>query len=234
MVLSELAKGPGLLSEPMFSRLRKAGFPVRMLEIQYRMHPSIASFPSTQFYDGRLRSGVSEEQRKAPAGFAWPNVKKPVAFLTTPNSAQEMSKASSKLNDFEAGKVRQVIQDLLAVGDITDNEIGVITPYKAQLKLITDKMKGLANVSVRTVDGFQGQERDLIVFSAVRCNEHGFVGFLDDAKRMNVLLTRARKGLIVIGNKQTLQECELWNDWIQWVEKNKLESECTPDGATGK
>ena len=51
---------------------------------------------------------------------------------------------------------------------------------------------------------------------------------------MNVLLTRARKGLIVIGNKQTLQECELWNDWIQWVEKNKLESECTPDGATGK
>lgn len=229
MVLCELVKGPDLLSVPMFSRLRQVGLPVRMLDIQYRMHPFIASFPSNQFYDGRLQSGVSEEERSAPAGFLWPNKHIPVAFLTTPNMALESSKVSSKSNDFEARQVCEVVRDLLKAEDVTNKTIGVITPYKAQLKLITDKIKGFENVSVRTVDGFQGQERDVIVFSAVRCNEHGYVGFLDDSKRMNVLLTRARRGMIVIGNKQTLQACDLWRKWIEWVEENKLTRDCAPD-----
>ena len=233
MVRCELAKGDNLLSTPLFSRLRQVGLPVRMLDIQYRMHPSIGLFPSTQFYDGRLRSGLSEEERKAPSGFNWPNKNMPIAFLSTPNSAEEMSKASSKQNDFEARQVCEVVRDLLKAGDVTSEGIGVITPYRAQLKLISDKIKTLENVSVRTVDGFQGQERDVIVFSAVRCNEHGFVGFLDDGKRMNVLLTRARSGMIVIGNKQTLEKCDLWRKWIEWVEKNKLTRVCTPDEIGG-
>ena len=233
MVLCELAKGPNLLSTSMFSRLRQVGVPVRMLDIQYRMHPSIALFPSRQFYDGRLKSGVSEEQRKAPAGFNWPNSNIPVVFLTTPNSAEEMCKASSKQNDFEARQVCEVVGDLLKAGNVTSEEIGVITPYRAQLKLISEKAKQFENVSIRTVDGFQGQERDIIVFSAVRCNEHGFVGFLDDEKRMNVLLTRARRGMIVIGNKRTLEKSDLWKKWIQWVEENKLSRDCTPDDARG-
>ena len=233
MVLCELAKGPDLLSTSLFSRLRQVGLPVRMLDVQYRMHPSIALFPSSQFYNGKLRSGVSEEERRAPAGFTWPNKNIPVAFLNTPNSAEETSKASSKLNDFEARQVCEVVLDLLKAGDVTSEGIGIVTPYRAQLKLISDKTKQLENVSVRTVDGFQGQERDVIVFSAVRCNEHGFVGFLDDAKRMNVLLTRARRGMIVIGNKQTLQKCDLWKKWIEWVEENKLSRDCTPDEVTG-
>ena len=147
--------------------------------------------------------------------------------------ALESSKVSSKSNDFEARQVCEVVRDLLKAEDVTNKTIGVITPYKAQLKLITDKIKGF-DVSVRTVDGFQGQERDVIVFSAVRCNEHGYVGFLDDSKRMNVLLTRARRGMIVIGNKQTLQACDLWRKWIEWVEKNKLTRDCAPDVVSGK
>lgn len=234
MVLCELAKAPNLLTVSMFSRLRTVGLPVRMLNVQYRMHPSIAFFPSSQFYDGRLNNGVSDEERRAPKGFNWPNKTKPVAFLKTPDFAQENSKASSKLNDFEARQVYEVVRDLLKAGDVTNEGIGVITPYRAQLKLIADKIKEFENVSVRTVDGFQGQERDVIVFSAVRCNEHGFVGFLDDEKRMNVLLTRARRGMIVIGNKKTLGKCDLWNKWIEWVEENELARDCTPDEVTGK
>lgn len=234
MVLCEHAKGPDLLTTSLFSRLRKVGLPVRMLNVQYRMHPSIALFPSCQFYDGKLTNGVSEDKRRAPTGFDWPNKNKPVVFLKTPDRAQENSKASSKLNDFEATQVYQVICDLLKAGDVSNEGVGVITPYKAQLKLIADKMKDIENVSVRTVDGFQGQERDVIVFSAVRCNEQGFVGFLDDQKRMNVLLTRARRGMIVIGNKTTLQKCDLWKKWIEWVEKNNLARDCTQDDATGR
>ncbi|PFX23271.1 uncharacterized protein LOC111333194 [Stylophora pistillata] len=75
MVLSEIAKGPDLLTCSMFSRLRKEGVPVRMLNVQYRMHPSIALFPSRQFYDGKLINGVAESERKAPTGFVWPNEK---------------------------------------------------------------------------------------------------------------------------------------------------------------
>lgn len=234
MVLCELAKGPDLLTLSMFSRLRKVGLPVRMLNVQYRMHPSIASFPSGQFYDGKLNNGVSDDERTAPRGFNWPNRNKPVAFLKMPDFAQENSKASSKLNDFEARQVCEVVRDLLKAGDVSNEGLGVITPYKAQLKLIADKIKEFENVSVRTVDGFQGQERDVIVFSAVRCNEHGFVGFLDDEKRMNVLLTRARRGMIVIGNKTTLQKCDLWKKWIEWVEENKLARDCTLDDVTGR
>ena len=234
MVLCEDAKGPGLLTASLFSRLRKVGLPVRMLNVQYRMHPSIALFPSGQFYDGKLTNGVSEDARRAPTGLNWPNKNKPVAFLKTPDSALENSRASSKLNDFEARQVYQVIRDLLNAGDVSNEGVGVITPYKAQLKLIADKIKEFENVSVRTVDGFQGQERDVIVFSAVRCNEHGFVGFLDDEKRMNVLLTRARRGMIVIGNKATLQKCDLWKKWIEWVEENNLARDCNQDGVTGR
>ena len=129
-----------------------------------------------------------------------------------------------------------VVSDLLGAGDVTSDGIGVITPYQAQLKLILDKMKqkNLGNVSVRTVDGFQGQERDVIVFSAVRCNEHGFIGFLNDDKRMNVLLTRARRGMIVIGNKKTLEHCELWKAWINWVDENKLARDCPQENVTGE
>lgn len=234
MVLSDRAKGPDLLTCSMFSRLRQVGLPVRMLNVQYRMHPSIALFPSSQFYNGKLNNGVSEEERKAPAGFIWPNEKEPVVLLNTPNWAQENSKGSSKSNDFEARQVCEVVRDLLKAGDVTSDRIGVITPYQAQLKLISDKMKEFENVSIRTVDGFQGQERDVIVFSAVRCNEHGFVGFLDDEKRMNVLLTRARRGMIVIGNKKTLGKCELWKKWIDWVEENNLTRDCPQDNMTGK
>lgn len=232
MVLCDLAKGPNLLSTSLFSRLRQAGFSVRMLDIQYRMHPSIAWFPSRQFYDGRLNSGVTGEERKAPTGFNWPNKNIPVAFLTTPNSAEETCKASSKQNVFEAKQVCEVVLQLLNAKDVSEESIGIITPYRAQLKLISEK-KQLQNVSVRTVDGFQGQERDVIVFSAVRCNEHGFVGFLDDEKRMNVLLTRARRGMIVIGNRQTLGKCDLWKKWIDWVDDNKLSRGCTPDDVIG-
>jgi len=79
---------------------------------------------------------------------------------------------------------------------------------------------------IRTVDGFQGQERELIVFSAVRANDdgHGWkqIGFLDDPHRMNVLLTRARRGLVVVGNRDTLASDELWKSWIDYVDHHKL------------
>jgi len=82
------------------------------------------------------------------------------------------------------------------------------------------------DIDIRTVDGFQGQEREVIVFSAVRANDdgHGWkqVGFLDDPHRMNVLLTRARRGLVVVGNRDTLASDELWKSWIDYAGRYQL------------
>ena len=216
MVQCELASQ---LSTTLFTRMRSASVKVRMLDIQYRMHPAISLFPSTTFYGSKLRNGVSSADRKSPAGFDWPNREKPVAFISMPDSCIEEGR-SSKFNSHEAQKVGQLIRDFSRAGDVSCSQIGVVTPYRAQVERISSLISDA--VSVRTVDGFQGQERDVIVFSAVRCNQDGAVGFLNDDKRLNVLLTRARRGLVVIGNRRTLANCGTWGDWIGWVDREGL------------
>merc|ERR1719482_1347598 len=103
--------------------------------------------------------------------------------------------------------------------------IGIVTPYAAQKALIEGLLRSEgfvdANqkllVETNSIDGFQGREKDVIIFSAVRSNEAGSVGFLHDWRRINVILTRARRGLIVIGNRETLQ-CDIyWGNWLKWA-----------------
>lgn len=77
-------------------------------------------------------------------------------------------------------------------------------------------------VEVRTVDGFQGREKELIILSTVRSNNYGEMGFLDDYRRMNVALTRAKRGLIVIGHRETLEQSEIWGSWIYFAECEEL------------
>ena len=102
----------------------------------------------------------------------------------------------------------------------------VITPYAGQVTLIKQYLgenRALQEVEVNSVDGFQGREKELVVVSAVRANETGECGFLSDWRRLNVTLTRARRGVIVVGNPQTLRfEKQCWGPWLEWAEKNGL------------
>jgi regulator of nonsense transcripts 1 len=79
-----------------------------------------------------------------------------------------------------------------------------------------------AGLEIKSVDGYQGREKEIIVFSAVRANEHGEIGFLRDRRRLNVAITRARRGLIVLGNTKTLRHDGTWRAWLDWAEERNL------------
>jgi regulator of nonsense transcripts 1 len=101
----------------------------------------------------------------------------------------------------------------------------VITPYAAQVRAIRDVLpESIQEIEVKTVDGYQGREKEVIVFSCVRSNSEGEVGFLSDPRRLNVALTRAKRGLIVIGDPSTLRHDENWESWLRHVRERNLEA----------
>ncbi len=99
--------------------------------------------------------------------------------------------------------------------------VGIIAPYKAQVNLLQDIFKGGdyegVNLSVNTIDSFQGQERDVVYISLVRSNEKGDIGFLSDIRRMNVAMTRAKKKLVVIGDSGTIGQHEFYAAFLDYI-----------------
>jgi len=205
-----------------------------MLDEQYRMHPDISAFPNTQFYNGKLSNGVTARQRPLPEPtYIWPSnakgKKSCVAFYPT-GGKEIQTPGKSFLNRAEADVVVSIVKELLRHG-LKPGELGVITPYMGQVVALKEALqeakipvvaKGSKNklVEVNTVDAFQGSEKDVIIISTVRANKHGQVGFLKDKRRMNVALTRAKRGLIVIGDPTTLKHDPCWNEWLQHHKAN--------------
>ena len=208
------------LSASLFERLVKKGtHPTFMLDMQRRMHPSIADFPNIHFYNGKVASNVGD--RPVIPGFPWPTEDCRVALVKTATLAEQRSDRS-KHNLTEANIVVGIVDKLIRAGN-KPGEIGIIVPYSAQRIAVQRALasRGIEDkqIMVNTVDSFQGQEKEVIVFSAVRSNNEGEVGFLDDPRRMNVMLTRARRGLIVVADAETLTRKNMhWRDWVQWVE----------------
>ena len=221
-VTSQRAEEGGL-DIPLFERLLSNGLPAHMLTTQYRMHPIIREFPSSRFYENRLDDGCSSSDRPPVAGFLWPDWDKPVAFVPVHGAEMEEESGSSRSNMDEAAVVVKVVNDLLAPGDLSSEDIGVISPYAGQVRLIRsmvdDQIEGL---EVKSVDGYQGREKEIIVLSTVRANEAGKVGFLSNYRRLNVALTRAKRGLIVIGDDRTLRNDPTWASWLDWVSESNL------------
>ncbi|KAL4784135.1 RNA dependent RNA polymerase-domain-containing protein [Aspergillus varians] len=183
-----------------------------MLNVQYRMHPQICEFPSREFYDGKLQADFSCLDRPLPSdGFPWPRrtdvadtADAPLArCIFVPCLGSEDAGYQSKGNASQAELCKKVYR-LLAASQSTTASIAVLTPYTRQAKILQDALPPSATVS--SIDGFQGREADIIIYVTVRCNPHGEIGFLSDLRRLNVVLTRARAGLIVIGCPRTLTQ----------------------------
>eukprot|EP00929_Paragymnodinium_shiwhaense_P012828 TRINITY_DN12071_c0_g1_i1.p1 TRINITY_DN12071_c0_g1~~TRINITY_DN12071_c0_g1_i1.p1 ORF type:complete len:1173 (+),score=286.64 TRINITY_DN12071_c0_g1_i1:80-3598(+) len=230
-VLSKLAAREGL-GISVFERMVNSGAVVpTMLEEQRRMHSSISEFPNGAFYDNKLKNAISDDLLAPVPGFPWPNPDCRVAFVDVfSGDGAEGKRGFSAYNSFEAEAVAQTVGRMIQAG-AQPYEIGVLTAYLAQKNEIVRALQrqGLGHVlpelTVDTVDGYQGMEREIILFSATRSNASRQIGFLGDARRMNVMLTRAKRGVVVFGDGDTLRHSSSfgshWPAWIDWVESKK-------------
>ena len=211
-----------------------------LLSVQYRMHPSISAFSSAVFYDSQLSTpSFLESFRPFPVLDSVPRGDHSVRFVNIsgrcnerrgstnnlPRTGLALNAATSYSNDVEAEKIVALIKDLLK--NNKDKTIGVVTPYTGQVELIKQELAkdkeyqqlvaGHSPIEVKSVDGYQGRERDIILFSTVRSNRNGNIGFLTDWRRMNVALTRSKNALIVVGDLECLEEGDKhWAAFGKW------------------
>lgn len=181
-----------------------------MLDTQYRMHRSICEFSSTEFYDCKLHTAVADNARPLYTSlFPWTEANRMVWIEC---AASEDLGHQSKSNIGQVTVCKQVVQLLTTSGLSNDATLGqissasvpsiaILTPYTRQKSLLTS---AIPNIGVFSIDGFQGQEADIVIFVTVRCNNHGDLGFLTDMRRLNVVMTRAKTGVVLIGNRNTL------------------------------
>lgn len=198
---------------------------VYLLDVQYRMHPEISVFPSREFYHGRLLDGPGmAEKNTRPWHQQYPFT--PFRFFNVTSKHQVNELSRSLFNRNEAQMVLEMVQEVqkFVPPDKFSGMVGIISPYKEQVRVIRDlfiRKYGqiiTKEIDFNTVDGFQGQEKEIIIMSTVRALELGNVGFLSDVRRMNVALTRARTSLWILGNAQSLKRNKVWNRLITDVE----------------
>ncbi|SBT86861.1 erythrocyte membrane-associated antigen, putative [Plasmodium malariae] len=203
--------------------------PVHLLTTQRRMHLSICTFPNFHFYDNKLKTAnVTEENRPIIKGFLWPNPKCRLAFIDVslgkPGSKFENAYGTSKFNLYEIEPLISVLKSIINEGCVSVDEIGILTAYDAQKMKLKKAVQesfpyeAAHRIEIDSIDGFQGKEKDLILFSAVRSNANNELGFLRDARRLNVMLTRAKRGVILFGDQYTLANDEAnWLPWLKWI-----------------
>ncbi|XP_023013225.1 regulator of nonsense transcripts 1 homolog [Leptinotarsa decemlineata] len=218
------------LSQSLFERLVVLGIRPFRLEVQYRMHPELSRFPSNFFYEGSLQNGVSAEERKLnKIDFPWPIAERPMFFLVTQGQEEIAGSGTSYLNRTEASNVEKIATRFLKSG-VKPEQIGVITPYEGQRAYLVQYMqyqgslhsKLYQEIEIASVDAFQGREKDIIIMSCVRSNEHQGIGFLNDPRRLNVALTRSKYGIIIVGNPKVLSKQPLWNHLLSFYKEQKV------------
>ncbi|KAG8641877.1 hypothetical protein MANES_12G040200v8 [Manihot esculenta] len=212
------AAGTLMYSRSLFERFQQAGCPTMLLSVQYRMHPQIRDFPSRHFYQGRLTDSESVVNLPDEIYYKDPLLRPYVFYDVTYGRESHRGGSVSYQNIHEAQLCLQLYEHLqktlksFGLGRIS---VGIITPYKLQLKCLQHEFSAILkseegkDIYINTVDAFQGQERDVIIMSCVRASNHG-VGFVADIRRMNVALTRARRALWVMGNANSLVQSDDW------------------------
>ena len=209
---------------------------VTLLDTQYRMNEEIMRFSSSWFYDGKVKADPITAHR----GIL--DYDTPIEWVDDVANDDEtvgetfVGETFGRINKVEARQVMELLQayfEKIGKQRIIDEsiDVGIISPYRAQVQYLRHLIKKETFfkpfrhlLSVNTVDGFQGQERDVIIVSLVRSNNDGQIGFLRDLRRMNVAMTRARSKLIIIGDHETLAHHEFYKKLYEYIKKHKTDN----------
>jgi len=201
---------------------------VSLLQVQYRMNDEIMRFSSEWFYHGMLQS-ASEVKYRGILDFDIP-----IEWINTETmdcNEEFIGENYGRINKPEAelsvGQLKDYVNRIGKDRFLEERiDVGLISPYKAQVQYLRQLIKRDAFfkpfrslITVNTVDGFQGQERDVIIISLVRANEEGQIGFLNDLRRMNVAITRARMKLIILGDASTLTHHAFYRKLYAYIEQ---------------
>lgn len=198
---------------------------VSLLKVQYRMHEDIMKFPSQWFYNGELEAAPEVRHRGI---LDWDTA---ISWIDTSGmdfKEEFVGETFGRINKSEADLL--LLELKAYINRIGGNRIleeridfGIISPYKAQVQYLRGRIKGDSALkpyrslfTVNTVDGFQGQERDVIFISLVRANDEGQIGFLNDLRRMNVAITRARMKLVILGEAATLAHHPFYRKFMEF------------------
>ncbi|KAI4368363.1 hypothetical protein MLD38_016929 [Melastoma candidum] len=212
---------------------------VTKLVRNYRCHPAILKLPSDQFYDGELIPCKDNTSFLSFSTDIVPNQDFPVLFIGVQGCDEREGNNPSWFNRIEVSKVIEVIRRLLEAEDISQKDIGVITPYRQQVLKLRNMLESLdlVDIKIGSVEQFQGQERQVIIVSTVRStvrhNDFDKVhclGFLTNPKRFNVAITRAMSLVIVIGNPHIICKDPYWNTFLWYcVDNNSYQGCPLPD-----
>ncbi|XP_077999824.1 3'-5' exoribonuclease HELZ2-like isoform X2 [Glandiceps talaboti] len=236
IVTEKMAKKMGME----ISMLERYEEETKMLTLQYRMHQSICEFPSSHFYGGQLEPAPIVLNR--PPGLnIWPGgIDRPIVFCHIVGEEEALTVSTtegseqSKSNALEAEQVVRIARQLVGRHKVKQSSIVVLSQYRAQCNLITKRLrKEKLDIDVRTVIVSQGSEWDYIIFSTVRSLPSSKIdrnpriswlkknlGFITDQHQINVALTRAKQGLIIIGNEELLRTHSMWKELLVKYEEN--------------
>lgn len=194
----------------------------RQLTVQYRMHEDIMEFSSCRFYGKTLEADSSVQRHvlsQLPHVTHLNTDDAPVSFFDTAGTGwqeEQEPDGESRRNPGE-GRLALFLAHAYSGAGVQPSEIAIIAPYAAQVRWLRERAV-FPQLEIDTVDGFQGREKEVILISLVRSNNEGEVGFLADARRMNVAMTRARRKLIVVGDSSTLAAHPFFEDLLSWFD----------------
>jgi superfamily I DNA and/or RNA helicase len=235
VVKSSKAKQEGL-AETMLDRCIKHPDISTLLTRQYRMHQHIMQFSNHYFYNNELEADATVKETVLSLHEECDILNSPVELLDTAGCSFDELQNPETLSLSNVGEANLVFKHMELLlqqyqfGREQQNiSIGIISPYKEQIELLKEKLVDfdysgfpVSELAVKTIDGFQGEERDVIYISLVRSNEHSEIGFLSDIRRMNVALTRAKKKLVVIMDTSTIGNHPFYKSFIEYCEKNNF------------
>jgi superfamily I DNA and/or RNA helicase len=234
-VVKSLEAKKGGLDQTILDRCIEFKEAVVLLNRQYRMSSAIMGFSNAYFYENELvadetvatHSLINDEQSY---------LSKSIEFIDTAGCSfdeiqnpETLSHFNPKEGDILFKHLQQLLADYSLNTELPALDIGIISPYKEQREWLKenfmhvelDKSK-LHSLSIKTIDAFQGEERDVIYISLVRSNDRHEIGFLNDLRRMNVAITRAKKKLVVIGDSATIGSSEFYKSFLEYCEKNGM------------